>query len=60
MEKIKTSGRRRRYLIEAVLSYHSDMVGKTAKQVKFRERYNAAIIAIGRQGAKLNEQIWKS
>ena len=41
-------------LMEAAISYSSKLVGKTLKQVRFREQYNAAVIAVRRGHERLN------
>ncbi|NMM50702.1 SLC13 family permease [Flammeovirgaceae bacterium KN852] len=42
---------------ECVVSNYSSMVGKTVKEVSFRNRYDAAVVAIHRQGHKLSGKI---
>ncbi len=42
---------------EAVLSPHSSIIGKTVKESDFRNRYNAAIIAIHRNGERVTGKI---
>ncbi len=42
---------------EAVLSPHSSIIGKTVKQCDFRNRYNAAIIAVHRNGERVRGKI---
>ncbi|MFG0329005.1 MAG: SLC13 family permease [Phycisphaerales bacterium] len=49
VQKIKTI-RRNRTLVEAVISNNSPLVGRTVRQSQFRTTYNAAIIAIHRDG----------
>jgi di/tricarboxylate transporter len=44
-------------VIEAVLSNHSTLIGKTVKKSDFRNRYNAAIIAIHRNGERVRGKI---
>lgn len=44
-------------VIEAVISSYAPMVGKTVKEADFRKRYDAAIIAIHRNGEKLSGKI---
>ncbi len=51
------SSREERCLTEAVLSNRSPLVGKTVRQGRFRSLYNAAIIAIARNGEKLPGKI---
>lgn len=49
--------RHRRRLVELVISASSSLVSKTAKESKFRSRFNAAIIAVHRQGEHVKEKI---
>ena len=51
------SQREDRCLTEAVISNSSPLVGKTVRQGRFRSIYNAAIIAIARNGEKLTGKI---
>jgi di/tricarboxylate transporter len=46
-----------RSFIEAVISDTNAMVGKTVKEGRFRSRYNAAIIAVSRNGEQLRMKI---
>ena len=51
------SPREDRCLSEAVISNSSPLVGKTVREGRFRSLYNAAIIAIARNGEKLPGKI---
>ncbi len=51
------SPREDRCLTEAVISNRSPLVGKTVREGRFRSLYNAAIIAIARNGEKLPGKI---
>ena len=51
------SSRDDRCLSEAVISNSSPLVGKTVREGRFRSLYNAAIIAIARNGEKLSGKI---
>ncbi len=44
-------------IVEAVLNNFSSLVGKTVKESDFRNRYNAAIVAIHRNGKRLRGRI---
>ncbi len=44
-------------VIEAVISPFSSIIGKTVKEVQFRNRYNAAIIAVHRNGERVRGKI---
>lgn len=46
----------RRTLVELVLSQYSPALGKTLREVAFRTRYNAAVIAVSRRGGRLHEK----
>ncbi|ALP53378.1 potassium transporter TrkA [Candidatus Tenderia electrophaga] len=46
-----------RSFIEAVVSDTNPLVGKTVKEGRFRSRYNAAIIAVSRNGEQLRMKI---
>lgn len=41
-------------IIETVIPFNSDLIGRTLKQVAFRENYDAAVVAIHRNGEKLS------
>lgn len=49
--------RRGRQLCEVVISSTSPLIGQSIKDSDFRRRYNSAIIAVHRSGAKLNQKI---
>jgi di/tricarboxylate transporter len=49
--------RRQRRLTEAVLSRTSPLIGKTVREADFRKRYNAAIVAVHRNGIRLTNKI---
>ena len=44
-----------RRLVEAVVSRKGPLVGKTVKEVKFRAKYGAAVIAVHREGRRVHE-----
>lgn len=44
-------------IIEVVISYNSTIISKTAKEVNFRGRYDAAIIAIHRNGERVSGKL---
>lgn len=48
---------RRRRLCEVVVSRSSPLVGQTVREAQFRSHYNAAIVAIHRNGARLTTKI---
>ncbi|MEM6654412.1 MAG: SLC13 family permease, partial [Planctomycetota bacterium] len=47
----------RRVLTEAVLSRTSPVVGRTVREANFRQQYNAAIVAVHRNGERLTNKI---
>jgi len=47
----------RRVLVEAVVAQRSPLVGKTIRVSRFRTRFNAAIVAVYRQGRQINRKI---
>jgi di/tricarboxylate transporter len=51
------SPRARRSLLEAVVSDSCTMVGKTVREGRFRTKYNAAIIAVSRNGERIKMKI---
>ncbi len=51
----KITGRRDRRLVEAVVAAHSALVGQTVRQSRFRTIYDAAILAVHRQGVRVTE-----
>lgn len=44
-------------LVECIVATGSDLVGRTAKELAFRGRYGAAIIAIHRAGERINGKL---
>ena len=51
------SPRQQRCLVEAVVSPQNPLVGKTVREGKFRNVYQAAIIAVSREGEKIDKKI---
>ncbi|NUP97522.1 MAG: SLC13 family permease [Planctomycetaceae bacterium] len=49
--------RSERCMIEAVVSPHNPLVGQTIRDGRFRAVYNAAVIAVARQGERLRQKI---
>ena len=49
--------RQRRRLTEVVLSRTSPLIGTTVRDANFRQRYNAAVVAVHRNGARLTNKI---
>ncbi len=51
------SKRKKTEIIEVVISYNSSLINKTIKEINFRGKYDAAIIAIHRNGEKIKGKI---
>lgn len=51
----KITARRDRSLVEAVVGAHSALIGKTVRESRFRTIYDAAILAVHRQGVRVTE-----
>jgi di/tricarboxylate transporter len=51
------TARVRRRLSEVVLSPSSPLIGTTVREGNFRQRYNAAVVAVHRSGARLSRKI---
>jgi di/tricarboxylate transporter len=49
--------RRERCLIEAVVSNSCPLVGRTIKEGRFRTQYNAVVIAVARNGERIEKKI---
>lgn len=45
--------RAERKIVEAVISQHSDCVGETIRESRFRDRYGAAVLAVARNGERV-------
>jgi di/tricarboxylate transporter len=54
---IAPAERQRRHLTEVVLSRTCPLIGTTVREGEFRQRYNAAIIAVHRNGSRLTNKI---
>jgi di/tricarboxylate transporter len=54
VKKINTKVHDRR-LVQAVVARNGPLVGKTVKDVRFRTRYGAAVIAVHREGKRVHE-----
>ncbi len=51
------SKRRKTEIIEIVISQNSSLIGKTLKTVNFRSKYDAAVIAIHRNGIRIQDKL---
>jgi di/tricarboxylate transporter len=49
--------RRERRLVEAVVSNTNPMIGKTIKTGRFRNRYEAVVLAVARNGERVKEKV---
>ena len=54
-----TMAKRRRFhwLFEAVISKSSPLIGTSIRKAGFRQRYNAAVVAVHRNGARLSSKV---
>jgi di/tricarboxylate transporter len=55
--EIHPQQRQQRFLAEAVVSRSSPLVGRTVRAANFRRLYNAAVVAVHRNGARLPTKI---
>ncbi|MEQ8476646.1 SLC13 family permease [Fulvivirga sp.] len=55
--KLAPTGEGNIKVVEGVISANSSLIGKTIKESNFRERYDAAVVAIHRNGEKLSGKI---
>jgi di/tricarboxylate transporter len=55
--KLEPSSSGKIQVVEGVISANSSLIGKTIKESNFRERYDAAVVAIHRNGEKLSGKI---
>ncbi len=55
--EISSAGAAARSLVEVVLSPTSPLVGSTIRQANFRQHYNAAVVAVHRNGERLPTKI---
>lgn len=44
-------------LVEAVVNPHADMVGRTVREVNFRQRYRVVVLALHRKGKNVRDQL---
>ena len=49
--------RNERKMIEAVVSRSNPLVGRTIRRGRFRDRYDAVVLAVSRSGERINEKI---
>ena len=47
----------RRHMTEVVLSNTSPLIGSTVKEAKFRQLYNAAVVAVHRNGVRVTNKV---
>ena len=55
--QVSPGQQRRRQLVEAVVSETSPLVGKTIREADFRATYNAAVLAVHRNAARLTNKV---
>jgi di/tricarboxylate transporter len=51
--KLRETPHVERRLVQAVVGSNSPLVGKTIREVRFREQFNAAVVAVARQGERV-------
>lgn len=51
------AARQQRHLTEVVLSRTSPLIGATVREANFRRRYNAAVVAVHRNGVRVTNKI---
>lgn len=56
IEKVSSAGSDRA-LVEAVISHNSPLIGRTVRESRFRTTYNAAIIAVHRNGGQVRRKV---
>ncbi|UII23687.1 SLC13 family permease [Fulvivirga ligni] len=56
-EKLSPNTNGKVQVVESVVSANSSLIGKTIKSSNFRERYDAAVVAVHRNGEKLSGKI---
>lgn len=44
-------------LVEAVVNPHSELVGRTVREINFRQRYRLVVLALHREGRNVREQV---
>jgi len=57
VEKVEKVTGEIRTLVEAVVSHNSPLIGRTVRSSRFRTKYNAAIIAVHRNGEMVHAKI---
>ncbi|HUS37998.1 MAG: SLC13 family permease [Pirellulales bacterium] len=55
--EIDPAARQLRHLTEAVLSNSSPLIGSTVKEARFRQLYNAAVLAVHRNGVRMTNKV---
>ncbi|MEA3318054.1 MAG: SLC13 family permease, partial [Bacteroidota bacterium] len=49
--------KRKTEVVEIVISHNSSIIGKTVKEIRFRAKFDAAVIAVHRNGEKISGKI---
>jgi di/tricarboxylate transporter len=49
--------RKKTEIVEIVISQNSSLIGKTVKTINFRSKYDAAVIAVHRNGVRVQEKL---
>jgi di/tricarboxylate transporter len=55
--EVEPAARQQRHLTEVVLSRTSPLIGTTVKEANFRRRYDAAVVAVHRNGVRVTNKI---
>jgi len=56
VDKLNANSQERR-LIQAVVAKTGPLVGKSIRDIKFRSRYNAVVLAVHREGVRVHARI---
>ncbi|WP_226703847.1 SLC13 family permease [Microbulbifer elongatus] len=52
-DTVLTKGTEERRLVEAVVSPHCEVIGRSIRDAEFRKRYGAAVLAVAREGRRV-------
>jgi di/tricarboxylate transporter len=55
-KKLRGTAHVERRLVQAVVGSNSPLVGRTIRDVRFREQFNAAVVAVARQGERVRSK----
>jgi di/tricarboxylate transporter/predicted amino acid-binding ACT domain protein len=57
VDKLSNVNSQERRLIQAVVAKTGPLVGKSIREIKFRTRYNAVVLAVHREGARVHARV---